>query len=108
MTVFLEQSYRTWLFCRLYIESGESLGEMARLLGYAGKGRNGTIRQMWLGRLGIPEAKLDKICNIVTISKTDVLNHAIDKKQSELIKDWVQAVILFKKFKNPQPNIFTN
>ena len=57
MTVYLQPHYRSWLFCRAYVNTGEGLVGLAGRLGYKGQGRNGIVRDMWIGKLGIPDHK---------------------------------------------------
>ena len=88
------------------MNSGESLGNMALNLRYKGKGRNGFVRNMWLGKVGIPEHKLELICKIAKVKKSQMKNHFVEKDKSSTIDDWVPVIQLFKKSKNPKPEIF--
>lgn len=105
--MFLEPSYRDWFFCKIYENSGESLGGLARQLGYVGKGRNGPMRNMWIGKIGIPDHKIDDFCKLAGISKSDMLKHAISKENSKQSDDWVKTFQIYQKHKNPKPEIFT-
>lgn len=105
MTIYLENHVRIWVFCRAY-NNCSSLGQLAKDLGYNGKGRNGTVRVMWTGESGIPEKKFDQLCKLAKVSKEKMMNHTIPKEKSLKIDDWVTTINLFNKSKKPTPEIF--
>ena len=77
MPLYLEYSFRNWFFCKLYFNSNESLNDIARNLGYSGKGKHGSIRNMWIGKISIPRKKIGQFCDLANISIEEVLNHEI-------------------------------
>lgn len=95
LMLFFPNSYRISLFCNAYVNCGRSLGQLARELGYRGKGTNGIIRLMWQGQSGISESKFDLLCSIAKVSKNEFLKYSIPKEKSSTIDDWSLTVRIF-------------
>ena len=108
MSLYLEYAFRNWFFCKLYFNSNESLNDIARNLGYSGKGRHGQIRNMWIGKISIPSKKLGQFCDLANISMEEVLKHKILQNDVKKTKDWNDIVFLFKNSKNPSLETFLN
>ena len=89
MTAFLECKYRMLFFSKMYVNSGESLGNMAKLLNYTGKGRNGPVREMWVGRKGIPDQKFDLCCKLAQEPIVKARSFIVPKSENKLVDDWV-------------------
>lgn len=89
--IYLERDYRNLLFSKAYENAGESLCEIAWQVGYQGRGRNGTIRDMWLGKMGVSPQKLERIAELAKIPIEEVLNHKVSKEQNLEIEDWRRA-----------------
>lgn len=106
MTIYLKNSYRLWLFCRAYINAGESLKGIASVLSYSGKGRNGFVRDMWIGKFGIPDTKIEKLCELANVKKSDLIRNIIQKEKASSINDWLPIILKYKEHKNPTPDIF--
>lgn len=107
MTIYLEKIFRIWIFCNLYQRENCSLSQIANEFNYEGKGRNGKIRDMWLGVIGIPERKIEIISKITGISQEEILMNQINKNESEILSDWRSFTEILKnkqmdlsKFKN--------
>jgi len=93
--IYLGKKFRNRLFSLAYLNSGKSLGAMALALGYSGKGRNGYVRNMWLGTVAISSPKIAKIAELAGISLSEVLSHRIDKQHNVEIEDWEVSFRLF-------------
>ncbi len=106
MAVYLEYTFRNWFFCNLYFNSNESLNDIAKNLGYSGKGKHGPIRNMWLGKIGIPSNKIDQFCELASISTEEVIKHEILKNDVKETPDWRDVVFSFRNSKNPTLKTF--
>ena len=106
MGIYLNKNFRVWIFCNMYKKSNSSLSDIARQFDYRGNGKNGKIRDMWLGIIGIPEKKMDIISQITKILKKEILSNQIKKEESEIVSDWMNFVLIFEKIKNPNYKIF--
>ena len=73
----------------MYLNSGESLANMAKLLNYTGKGRNGPVREMWVGKRGIPEKKFDLFCKLAKESIAKTRSFEVSTSKNELVDDWL-------------------
>ena len=96
--IYLERDFRNILFCRAYENSGRSLAGIGSEIGYSAKGRNGLIRDMWLGTLGIPSAKISGISRLAGVPLEEVLSHMVSKNKNLEIKSWMEA---FEQFQSP-------
>jgi len=94
--MYLELNFRISLFCKAYESSNESLSELAKEMGYVGKGKNGKVRDMWLGLNSIPESKLNVLSQITGISEKDILNNRIRKEKNKKIDDWFQTLKIYQ------------
>jgi len=85
---YLEKDFRMMLFSKAYKNAGESLGNMALLIGYFGAGRNGHVRNMWLGRTHVYSTKIWKIAKLANISEAEVKKHMIEEQNNIEVYDW--------------------
>ena len=97
--IYLEKKFRNRLFGQAYKNSGESLSGLALAVGYYGKGRNGYVRNMWLGKVPVSSRKIDRIARLAGIPVQEVFEHRVDKKHNLEIDDWLKA---FRCFNNQQ------
>ncbi len=97
--IYLEREFRNILFCRAYKNSGRSLAGIGSEIGYSAKGRNGIIRDMWLGTVGIPSAKIGSISRLAGFPLEEVLSHVVSKDKSLELKSWMEA---FAQFQRPE------
>jgi len=88
--VYLKKDLRNVLFARAYTHAGGSLRRIADNLGHIGKGRNGGVRDMWLGRRPIPEAHLEKLARLAGIDMQTVRSGIVNKQANQEQKDWWQ------------------
>ena len=86
--IYLEKEFRNRLFSLAYRNSGESLGSMALKLGYSGSGRNGYVRNMWQGTVGVSSRKIGRIAELAGFNLSEVLSHRTDKQHNVEIKNW--------------------
>jgi hypothetical protein len=93
--LYLEREFRNRLFSKAYKNCGESLGSLATALGYNGGGRNGYVRNMWIGKVAISGPKLHRIARLAGISLSEVLSHRIDKQHNLELEDWAASFRLF-------------
>ena len=92
---YLEKKFRNRLFSQAYRNIGESLGALALAVGYHGKGRNGYVRNMWLGKVPVSSRKIQKIARLAGIPLSEVFEHRVDKQHNLEIKNWVSSYRLF-------------
>lgn len=95
-SIYLEHDYRNKLFSRAYENAGGSLGAMASELGYHGSGRNGIVRNMWLGTVSVSTPKIDRIAKLAGLSLNDVLTHRVTKEKNVQIRNWTEAFEQYK------------
>lgn len=93
--IYLEKEFRNRLFSQAYRNTGESLGGLASALGYHGKGRNGYVRNMWLGKQPVSSHKINKIAELADIPLSQVFRHRVDRQDNETIEDWTRSFKLF-------------
>lgn len=85
--IFLRLEIRNKLFTRAYVASG-SLRGIAHTLGHRGKGRNGMIRDMWLGRRPIPEKHLQTLASLAGIDLEVIRASIVNKQENQEQRDW--------------------
>jgi hypothetical protein len=95
--IFLESEFRNLLFCKAYENSGRSLSSLGSQIGYIARGRNGLIRDMWLGTLGIPSIRINGISKLARLNPNEVLSHQISRDKNLEIKSWMEAFDKYKK-----------
>lgn len=95
--IYLEKDFRNILFSKAYENAGGSLGAMARELGYQGAGRNGVVRNMWLGTITVSAPKIERLAKLARIPLSKILSHEVTKEQNLVIRDWVEG---FSQYKN--------
>lgn len=74
---------------------------MATELGNSGKGRNGPVRLMWLGKVRIPGSKVERLAKLGKIPLSEVLKNVVTKDQNLEINNWFEA---FEEYKNSLKN----
>lgn len=93
--IYLEKRFRNRLFSQAYKNAGESLRALALTVGYHGKGRNGYVRNMWLGKVPVSSYKIHKIARLAGIPLSKVFEHRVDKQQNLEIRNWETSYKLF-------------
>lgn len=89
--LYLESDFRNELFSHAYVKSGGSLNALAKALGYSGRGRNGYVRNMWLGKLPVSKKKVHKIAELGGVKLSEVLSHVVEKEQNSELSDWMKS-----------------
>jgi hypothetical protein len=96
--IFLDVSFRNWVFGRAYSEAG-SLTEIARIFGYIAKsGRNGGVRDMWLGKKPIPYQHLMKLAHLAGVDFVELEAHIIKEGSNSVQNDWLPAMRLLQNY----------
>ena len=62
-------------------------------------GMNGTVRNIWLGKNGIPGDRMLRIINYLKISKKNVILNISKRKEDEIISDWYESYLYYLKEK---------
>ena len=88
--LYLTKELRNRLFSRAYTASGCSLRKIADSLGFVGEGRNGPIRDMWLGRRSISRKHIETLANLAKIDLTEIIANTVAKQDNEEQEDWHQ------------------
>lgn len=100
-SVYLELAYRNWLFLQAYQRAG-SLSEIANQFHYvASAGKNGAIRDMWIGRKGIPFHHLSELASLAGVSFGDLEEHRIEKHANIEQSDWMKVVAYYGRNVSP-------
>ena len=94
--IYLEKDFRNILFSRAYKNAGCSLGAMAFEIGYRGRGRNGTVRDMWLGKVSVSTPKIERIAKLAGFSLDDILIHKVAREENVQIENWTEAFTQYK------------
>jgi hypothetical protein len=90
--IYLDKEFRNILFSKAYKNCGESLGSLAVEMGYARvKGRNGYVRDMWIGKVPVSRPKLQRLAELAGMTLEEILEHRVTKQQNEEIRDWTIA-----------------
>lgn len=96
-TIFLKIEFRNLLFCRAYAKAGESLGALGRAMGYPARdGLNGTTRDMWLGRRGIPAYRIKRLAQLSDLSIKSIQAEIIPKEQNIEAFSWT---VIYNEYK---------
>lgn len=96
-SMFIEFEFRNWVFVRAYIRAG-SLAEIANHFHYAASGgKNGAIRDMWLGKKGVPAFHTAELAGLAEISLDELEKHRVQKPGRAQQLDWIRVVLLYQK-----------
>ena len=89
--IYLEPVYRNWVFLRAYKNAG-SLSGIANHFHYiASAGKNGAIRDMWIGKKGIPSHHITELCNLAEVAVEGLEEHRVERSANVEQSDWMMV-----------------
>jgi DNA-binding Xre family transcriptional regulator len=71
--VFLEDSFRV-AFIKEAIKKAGSMRQLGRIMGYTSNAPNWSIKRILDGKQGIPLFRLQRLCEFMNVSLTDIKN----------------------------------
>ena len=86
---YLEWKFRNWLFIRAYVKAGSLAGIANHFHYVATRGKNGAIRDMWLGKKAIPAAHVAEIAELADIEINELMMHLVPKSANLQQLDWL-------------------
>ena len=96
-TIYLNQDFRNSIFCRAYEKVGKSLAAIGRAMGYRPRrGLNGTARDMWLGKSGIPRHRIKALARVANVSLDSVRENLVSKDANVENVDWLSVYEKYK------------
>jgi hypothetical protein len=98
-TLFFEEKYRYLIFCKAY-EKSSSLRGIGREMGYISRaGLNGDIRDMWIGKRGIPTFRIEQLFKFINMPLHGIASKLVSKQEFVRIEDWYGTYKEYQKTK---------
>jgi hypothetical protein len=90
-SIYLEPVYRNWVFLRAYTNIGSLSGIASHFHYIASAGKNGAIRDMWIGKKGIPAYHITELCNLAEVTVEGLEQHRVERSANVEQSDWMRV-----------------